>query len=263
MAPQGIFASPRDVSDLGECDFYHTMEIPGYGLVQGAWDLRRGVDDYLGHLDFAGKHVLEIGTGSGFLCFEMERRGGEVVAYDLSEDFDWDLVPMAGIDSVAGAAERKRHIRRLNNGYWLAHHACSSRARVVHGTAYSIPEEIGEVDICVVGSVLLHLRDPFRALQQALRLTREAVVVTDALARRPLRSRLADRLLGPHAVFLPDARRGGPLDSWWHLSPETVRRMVGVLGFPRTRCRTHSQPFRGRRHWLFTVVGERDGRAAR
>ena len=53
------------------------MEIPGHGLVTGQWDLRGGVDDYLGKVAFAGQRVLEIGPASGFLTFEMEKRGAE------------------------------------------------------------------------------------------------------------------------------------------------------------------------------------------
>ena len=79
-----VYAEPRTVTDLEECYFYHSMEIPGYGLVEGPWDLRGGVDDYLGNVDLNGKRVLEVGTASGFLCFTMEGRGADVVAYDLS-----------------------------------------------------------------------------------------------------------------------------------------------------------------------------------
>jgi len=254
---RSAWAVPRLVESLQECDFYHTMEIPGFGLVEGMWDLREGVGEYLGHTDFAGQRVLEIGTASGFLCFEMERLGAEVVAFDLSEEYDWDIVPIAGVDVAAESSARKAHIRRLNNGFWLAHRALASRARAVHGTVYRIPAEIGEVDVCVVGCVLMHLRDPFLALQQALRLTRHRAVITDSLDRRALLGRLARRLLGPYAHFLPDAAAGGPTDSWWRLSPDLVSRMVGVLGFRTVSLSFHQYPFKGVPHRLFTVVAER------
>src|SRR5438046_10691371 len=90
-----IYAEPRTVTDLEDCYFYHSMEIPGYGLVEGPWDLRGGVDDYLGGVDLRDKRVLEIGTASGFLCFTMEGRGAEGVASDLSDDHSWDVGPCA------------------------------------------------------------------------------------------------------------------------------------------------------------------------
>jgi 2-polyprenyl-3-methyl-5-hydroxy-6-metoxy-1,4-benzoquinol methylase len=81
-----IFALPRVVNDLSACHFYHSMEIPGYGLVQGPWDLRPAIDQYLGRYNFRGKRILDVGTASGFLTFSMEKAGAEVVSYDLSED---------------------------------------------------------------------------------------------------------------------------------------------------------------------------------
>ena len=40
-----IFAVPKKVENVADCYFYHTMEVPGYGLIEGKdWDLRAGVD---------------------------------------------------------------------------------------------------------------------------------------------------------------------------------------------------------------------------
>jgi hypothetical protein len=93
-----FWVEPRIIDDINECYFYHTMDIPGHGLVKGNWDLRGKESEYLGHVDFQGKRVLEIGTASGHLCFSMEKMGAEVVAYDLSPKQDWDLVPYSGLD---------------------------------------------------------------------------------------------------------------------------------------------------------------------
>ncbi len=37
------------------------MDIPGVGPVEGAWDLRPGVDAYLGGVDVRGQRVVELG----------------------------------------------------------------------------------------------------------------------------------------------------------------------------------------------------------
>ena len=92
-----FWVEPRIIDDMNECYFYHTMDIPGHGLVKGNWDLRGKESEYLGHVDFQGKRVLEIGTASGHLCFSMEKMGAEVVAYDLSPKQDWDFVPLLRI----------------------------------------------------------------------------------------------------------------------------------------------------------------------
>src|SRR5439155_19518331 len=68
-----VYAPTRTVENLSECWFYHTMDLPGHGTVEGAWDLRDGVDAYLGGVDVQGKRALDVGTASGFLCLERER----------------------------------------------------------------------------------------------------------------------------------------------------------------------------------------------
>lgn len=126
------YAEPRTVRSLDECYFYHTMDVPGHGTINGEWDLRGSVDDYLGHFDFAGKRVLDVGAASGILSFHIEKQGAEVVSFDLSENFDWDIVPFSENNNDATRNERRSHLRKINNGYWLCHTAFQSKARMVH-----------------------------------------------------------------------------------------------------------------------------------
>ena len=271
----GVWGEPRRVDDLSECMFYHTMDVPGYGHVEGQWDLREGVAPYLGHVPLHGKRVLELGTADGFLTFEMERQGAEVISYDLSEDYRWDVVPYARAALVAGRSGDdaawvatdegyKDGIRRLNNAYWLCHRAFGSSARAVYGTVYDVPAEIGDVDVTTFGALLLHTRDPFAALTSAVRLTRETVIVTepkDPLSLPPafaaLRSRLPRRFRRPYMRFNPDWRTGQDPDGWWRLSPELVVDFLGVLGFERSEVTYHTQIYRRRPRRMFTVVGHR------
>ena len=60
------------------------MDLPGLKKVGKGWDLRRTIDAYLGHFDFRGKRALDVGTASGFLTFEMERRGSGVFRHGQS-----------------------------------------------------------------------------------------------------------------------------------------------------------------------------------
>jgi SAM-dependent methyltransferase len=257
MSPPTLYAVPLEVRDLRACDFYHTIELPDVGLVRGEWDLRRNIDRYLGHADFRGKRVLDVGSASGFLTFQIERQGGDVISYDLSEDFLWDFVPFAGTDLRDSAREFRGKIKRLNHGYWYCHHQLGSKARKVYGTVYDIPEAIGPVDVSVFGSILLHLRDPFLALQNALQLTRETAIVTEMLPRRNFYQMFLGWLGRPRMTFLPEHqthRHGG---TWWELSPAVIRRFLGVLGFEKTTVRYHRQLFQGETRLLFTVVGQR------
>ena len=100
---------------------------------------------------------------------------------DLGEDADWDIVPFPVGFKPAYAREAKRRSReRLLNGYWLAHRLLGSQARAFYGDIYALPAAgLGTFDVVVLGSVLLHLRDPFQALHSAARLSRDAVIVVD------------------------------------------------------------------------------------
>ncbi|MBV9972768.1 MAG: methyltransferase domain-containing protein [Candidatus Eremiobacteraeota bacterium] len=254
MFHSSLYEKPRYVTDLAECHFYHTMEIPGYGLVSSQWDLRNGIREYTGGIAFAGKRVLEIGTASGFVCFFMEREGADVVAYDLSDNFDWDVVPIAGLEYSKLLTDRRSAIRKLNNGYWLAHRAFGSNAKVVYGTVYDIPSAIGPVDVATLCAVLHHVRDPFRALWNASRLTRETILVTESLSPYPQ----AVAVNVPHGIpvvqFIPNTERH---DAWWYLTPATVKRFLSVLGFDKAEISFHQQESSEGTHSMFSVVAHR------
>jgi SAM-dependent methyltransferase len=257
MSHEGLYATPRVVEDVNDCYFYHTMDLPGTGTVVGPWDLRSGVREYLGGVELRGHQVLDVGTASGFLAFWMERAGADVVAYDLSEEQDWDVVPFAGFDVEAERAARRTHIRQLNNSFWFAREAFASKVKLAHGSVYAFPKGFGPFDVAVFGSILLHLQDPFRALQGALSLTKEFVIVTDVLPRRVLLVPFLARWFGPCLHFLPDAAAQGPKDSWFLLTPRAVIQMIGVLGFTDCRLSFHTQLYDGKPCRLFTVVGRR------
>ena len=76
------FEESRRVESLNECFFYHTIELPGFGLVRGQWDLRGRFEEYVGGVDVSNKSVLDVGTATGFLSFESERRGRRLARHE-------------------------------------------------------------------------------------------------------------------------------------------------------------------------------------
>ena len=199
------YAPPRHVTSLDECWFYHTTDVPGLGTVPGDWDLRGGVDAYLGGVNWAGKRVLELGTASGFLCFEMEARGAEVVAFDQAPGLAPYILPLAAHPDLGGLTLGLAGLmEKLRNSYWLCHRLRGSRARVVYGDIYDLPAGIGPVDVATFGCILLHLRDPFLALANAARFAREAITVTEVFHQ----NEWDGRVLG--AEFLPAAPAATP-----------------------------------------------------
>lgn len=269
-----IYVKPYVVNSLSDCAFYHYMDIPGDGLVTGKWDIRDGVDKYLGNVDFNGKRVLELGTASGFLCFEMEKRGAEVISHDIGENDEWDMVPYAQYDYKENIREFKYYCKRMKNAYWYAHKAYRSKAKVVYGSIYNVPEEIGNVDIATFCSVLLHLQNPFKALQKNLPLVKDTVIITDLAPQHrfiisPLyyarcfirhvlsRGKASFDNTFPYMEFLPDYKTIEHKDAWWSLSPEIIVRFIELLGFEKTKITYHYQKLYGKKVKLFTVVGRR------
>ena len=37
-----VYAAPRTITSLTDCYFYHTTDVPGFGHIDGEWDLRGG-----------------------------------------------------------------------------------------------------------------------------------------------------------------------------------------------------------------------------
>ena len=233
--------------------FYHTIDLPGHDTILGAWDLRGDPDAYLGFVDFAGKRVLEVGAANGYLSFELERRGANVVAYDLSPDLLGDIMEVPGLDLASFHEQYRTTVRGLNRAWRYAHDALGSAAVLVHGSAYRIPDEVGPVDVVTFGSILLHLRDPFSVLGQAALRARERIIVTDTL-NPPFTPESEERGM----IFDPSLGRD-PC-SWWSLSPQAVRRMLEIHGFGRSSVYFHRQLFRPDfAPWGHTRPGEYTG----
>jgi SAM-dependent methyltransferase len=232
MDQPAVFAKPETVDSADKCYFYHVMEIPGHGIVGGEWDLRDGVQDYVGSVELSGKRVLEIGPASGFITFHMESAGATVVSVELAPDSEWDFVPLSNVDMAAVRAHRVEHMRRLRNGYWFAHERLASNARVHYGSVYALPDELGRFDIGVLGCVLLHLRDPLGALLECARRC-DRLVVTEV--RDPA-------LTGPVARFLPSVSEP-QWHTWWRLSPDLLVEFLGVIGFEESVATYHDQTY--------------------
>ena len=209
------------------------MELPGFGVVKGQWDVRGKFDDYVGNVNVSGKSVLDVGTANGFLSFEAERRGARrVVSFDMSDVRQQSFVPFRDKtprhDSETFLAEYANWIERWKNGYWLCHRLFSSRAEVFYGDVHELPVELGTFDVTMVGSVLEHLRDPIKALQSIVGLTDGTLVlVTPVLDTEEPIARFAPRQSDPEHDY-----------TWWIYSIGFVPRAAGDSWFS---CRADHQ----------------------
>jgi len=247
MTHDTLFATPREVTSIEDCYFYHVMELPGYPPTQGDWDLRVGVDEYLGDMSLQDQRVLEIGPASGFLTFEMEKRGAEVVCVEVPDEPGWDFVPYPPVKMKGIFEPRREVMRRLKNSFWFSHAAHRSNAKVYYGNAYELPEALGSFDVALMGSVLLHCHSPLQIVEQCARKAR-SLVITD-MYYPELEGKAVCRLAPtPHEMNW---------DTWWHFSTDVLVQFLGVLGFSPPKVTTHLQPHRGTRYTLFTIVATR------
>jgi len=220
-----IFETPRIINDLDDCYFYHTMDLPGFGLIRAHWDLRGRFEEYVGGVDVAGKSVLDIGAATGFLSFEAEKRGARVVSFDMNRGSQQTFLPFKDKpyyrDHERWAAEYGAQIEKWKNAYWLSHRLLESKARVYYGDVYTLPTELGTFDVVIVGSVLEHLSDQVTALASITRLTRETLVIVTPLLETE----------EPIARFEPRASNPEHDYTWWTYSTGVYREVLGMLGF--------------------------------
>jgi O-methyltransferase len=246
--PEAPFAAPRHFDGPENCEFYHTMEIPGLGLVHGQWDLRGYVDQYLGQISLADKRVLEIGPASGFLTIEMEKRGASVVAIEIPDEAEWNFVPYpaAVLDPIY--EPRRQHMDRIKNSWWLTHAAFQSKAKIVYTDVYKLPDALGSFDIAVMAMVLLHCHSPLQIIEQCAKRA-NSLVITEFYN---------PDLEGKPVCRLYPAPESDDYDTWWFFSTDIIKRFLQVMGFSSFRVSTYmGETMRGPAT-LFTFTASRE-----
>src|SRR3954449_8808986 len=199
--------------------WYHTIELAPGVVTPGQIDHRRVVDKVL-PASLRGRRALDVGTFDGFWAFELERRGAEeVIAVDLLDPTRWDWPQAAPASVLEALAARKRG----GEGFLVAREALRSSVVRMERSVYELdPDEIGEFDLVYVGSLLLHLRDPVRALERVRRVCRGVLLVVDAI----------DPVLSALHPLKPLAGLDGVGRPWWWLpNAAGLRQMVEVAGF--------------------------------
>jgi tRNA (mo5U34)-methyltransferase len=201
--------------------WYHTIEVAPGLLTPGWFDLRP-ILDRMPWPDVRGKRCLDIGTYDGFLAFELERRGAsEVLATDIADHELWDWPPHMrerGVDHLRALAGPRKGL-----GFEIARRLLGSSVQLAELSAYDLsPERIGEFDVVVCGSLLLHLRDPLRALETIRSVCRGQLLCTNEVD-------LALSLLHRRGAV---ARLDGiAYCRWWVPSSGGHRRMLEATGF--------------------------------
>ena len=212
---------------VAEIRWYHSLDLPGGVETPGEYDLRPTVTHLPLPADMSGMRCLDVGARDGFYAFEMEGRGAaEVVAVDIDDPADVDF-PHTPPDVALIQAELDAGAIAFN----VAQQALGSAVIRRHVSVYDLdPDQIGQFDFAVMGTLLHHLRDPVRALLGVRNVVRGQFMLCaavtpglDSLRRRPMAE--IEEIYGPF---------------WFVGNPAGYRRWIESAGF---RVVSTSRPY--------------------
>jgi tRNA (mo5U34)-methyltransferase len=148
---------------LGSRRWYHTIELRPGIVTPGWFDLRGLVPSLPIPADMTGQRALDVGTFEGFWAMQMESRGADVTAIDILDPRQWDW-PVGSDDHVLAVLNERK---QSGDGFTVVAEELGSAVKRLELSVYDLdPASVGVFDFVYVGSLLLHLRDPVRALER-------------------------------------------------------------------------------------------------
>ena len=238
------YQRPWRVERVEDCDFYHTTDLPGLGIQQGQWDIRKDVDAYIGNLDYCGKTVLDVGTGSGFLAFEMEKRGAQVIAFDFDGgniNHQHDLIPYFDFEQRFGDTYPRffekllTGLDMMKNSFWLSHFLSKSKVKAFYGNVYDCEVDFGHIDYVFFGNILLHLMSPIKAINTFSPYASSKIIITEACFHETYDYQSDEAV----CFLVPGIEQNDNFASWWQLTPGFLKRYLGIHGFNKFNLSFH------------------------
>ncbi len=202
--------------------WYHTIDVAPGVTTKGWFDLRPVVD-LMPWPDVRGKRCLDIGTFDGYLAFELERRGAsEVVAVDVEDHLLWDWPP--DYRSAELARDPGFSGPPKGTGFRLIAEMTGSKVDWRPINIYDLdPAELGTFDVVVLGSLLLHLRDPLRGLEAVRSVTSGVLLSSDQIEA-------SLTLLGREKPLFTLNGSGGDCQ-WFNFNAAGHERLLYAAGF--------------------------------
>jgi 2-polyprenyl-3-methyl-5-hydroxy-6-metoxy-1,4-benzoquinol methylase len=196
-SPEKIRQLVQEVNNAG--GLYHRICLDGGLVMDGEYDMTKYLHYYGIPENLTGKTVLDIGTSTGFFAFHCARRGANVTAIDV-----WDGVLLNSIRDALGLD-----------------------VRYVQKSIYDLDAAFGQFDIVICGSLLLHLRDVFGAIERIRSVCKGEAIVATASIEDPRCDHMAC------CEFVGSKALGGAGEYWvyWHLNTSALKKMLIAADF--------------------------------
>jgi tRNA (mo5U34)-methyltransferase len=201
--------------------WYHTIELPGGVTTPGQFDHRPLLPRYGLPSTLAGKRALDVATFNGYWAFEMEKRGADVTAIDLDDPREWDYPNPVRPHLTFSSKDD------IGAGYRIAHEALQSTVKRMTCNVYELSRErVGTFDFVHCGDLLLHLREPLKALEAIRSVTTGELLLSEGIDA-----------FAPRGTYGPTTQYMGGWDDllWWVPSLDVLAQMVIDAGFRSVR----------------------------
>ncbi|MCW2499629.1 MAG: hypothetical protein JWN87_1305 [Frankiales bacterium] len=200
--------------------WYHVVDLAPGVTTPGWIDLRPHVGGPQLPASLQGQRALDVGTFDGFWAFELERRGAEVIGIDVDQ-----IPPPDTPQSRWAEVQAELDGAVPGTGFELLRRWFGSSAERRSVNVYELtPEAVGgPVDLVFIGAMLLHLRDPVRALEQARAVLRPGgrLVLFEPI----------DRKLSKRSEPLARLMIGSTIWTWWYANRACLTDWVKAAGF--------------------------------
>jgi SAM-dependent methyltransferase len=160
-------------------------------VTPGIYDYRASLPAFGFPESMQGMTVLDVGSATGFFCFEFERRGARVTSVELPSLHHLDCFPGQSLtqtlrqlakmrvaeehlvsDPLVALTAGETYFYHLDGPFQFCHRLLQSQAERIYSTVYRLQEALGSgktYDFVFLGDVLLHTINPFQALASVAR----------------------------------------------------------------------------------------------
>ena len=185
------FKLPADVTSdqIASCRsrtkyWYHTFHFENGDVIDGMYDIASNISDYQ-FPKVGGKRVLDVGPGSGWFSAYFEAEGAVVTSVEAANSNQFDIFGRWQIPTDQWTPDQETYgegfekFGPMGPSFDFIRDLLNLRLEKISALPYQIDEKLSgsePYDLIFAGSLLMHLRDPIRALAAMRRVCRGQII---------------------------------------------------------------------------------------